>query len=313
MARGGGVNANPTFLPPTLQARGKTMTSPSHTQSARYRRPRMRFAICNEVFDRWTPRRIIEHAAALGYEGIEWAPYTLSDHVDEFSAAQRRELRAMSADAGIAVVGLHWLFVKPPGLALCSTDAALRARTTDYLRRLVHLCGDLGGKIMVFGSPKQRQIPKDVARSTAAGWAVEAFATCAQDAAARDVTLCLEALPADLTNFLNTNSEVRALVDQVNHPRIRMMVDVKSMCAESMSVADNIRACRGRFDHVHANDANLKGPGFGDTDYRPIAAALREVDFNGYVSVEVFDYTEGPEAIAARSLDYLQRTFADGK
>jgi sugar phosphate isomerase/epimerase len=89
-----------------------------------------------------------------------------------------------------------------------------------------------------------------------------------------------------------------------------MMVDVKSMSAEAMSIADNIRACHGRFDHVHANDANLKGPGFGETDYRPIAAALREVDFNGYVSVEVFDYTEGSEVIAARSLDYLRRSFA---
>jgi sugar phosphate isomerase/epimerase len=270
----------------------------------------MRFAICNEVFDGWTPRRIIEHAATLGYDGIEWAPYTLSDHADCFTPAQRRELRLMSADAGIAVVGLHWLFVKPPGLALCSPDAALRARTTDYLRRLVDLCGDLGGKIMVFGSPKQRQIPASVAPTIATGWAAETFATCAEAAAAREVTLCLEALPADLTNFLNTNAEVRALVDQVAHPRVRMMVDVKSMSAEAMSIADNIRACRGRFDHVHANDANLKGPGFGETDYRPIAAALREVDFNGYVSVEVFDYTEGSEVIAARSLDYLRRSFA---
>ncbi len=273
----------------------------------------MRFAICNEVFDGWAPRRIIEHVAALGYDGIEWSPYTLAEHADQFTAAQRRELRTMSADAGVAVVGLHWLFVKPPGLALCSADAALRARTTDYLRRLVHLCGDLGGKIMVFGSPKQRHIPADVARPIATGWAAEAFAACAEDAAARDVTLCLEALPADLTNFLNTNAEVRALVDQVAHPRVRMMVDVKSMSAETLSIADNIRACRGRFDHVHANDANLKGPGFGDTDYRPIAAALREVGFNGYVSVEVFDYTEGAEAIAAGSLDYLRRTFSTGQ
>ena len=109
------------------------------------------------------------------------------------------------------------------------------------------------------------------------------------------------------------NAEVRALVDQVAHPRVRMMVDVKSMSAETLSIADNIRACRGRFDHVHANDANLKGPGFGDTDYRPIAAALREVEFNGYVSVEVFDYTEGAEVIAARSLDYLRRTFSTGQ
>jgi sugar phosphate isomerase/epimerase len=60
---------------------------------------------------------------------------------------------------------------------------------------------------------------------------------------------------------------------------------------------------------VHANDRNLKGPGFGDVDFRPIAAALREVGYDGTVSVEVFKFDEGPEAIATRSLEYLTRTF----
>ena len=71
----------------------------------------MRFAICNEVFDGWAPRRIIEHVAALGYDGIEWSPYTLAEHADQFTAAQRRELRTMSADAGVAVVGLSLIHI----------------------------------------------------------------------------------------------------------------------------------------------------------------------------------------------------------
>ena len=54
----------------------------------------------------------------------------------------------------------------------------------------------------------------------------------------------------------------------------------------------------------------LVGPGFGDVDFKPIAAALHEVGYDGYVSVEVFDFTEGPEVIATKSLEYLKRTFA---
>ena len=58
------------------------------------------------------------------------------------------------------------------------------------------------------------------------------------------------------------------------------------------------------------NDENLKGPGFGEVDFKPIATALKEVNYTGVVSVEVFKFEEGPEAIATQSLRYLQETFA---
>ena len=58
------------------------------------------------------------------------------------------------------------------------------------------------------------------------------------------------------------------------------------------------------------NDKNLKGPGFGDVDYQPIVAALKEVGYNGYASVEVFQFEEGADVIATKSLEYLRRVFA---
>lgn len=268
----------------------------------------MRYAICNELFQGWDHRRVVDFVADAGYTGLEIAPFTLAEHVDGISAARRRELRAIAGDRGIAITGLHWLLVKPPGLHVCDPDAAVRARTADYLRRLVDLCGDLGGEIMVFGSPNQRKIAPGLSRADATGWAHEVFASCAPTAAARGVTLCLEALPEDLTNFLNTNAEVRGSVAAIGHPNIQMMIDVKSMCAEPIPLPENIRACAGVFRYVHANDRNLKGPGFGDTDYAPVAAALREVGYDGWISVEVFDYAEGPEVIATKSLEYLRRT-----
>ena len=51
-------------------------------------------------------------------------------------------------------------------------------------------------------------------------------------------------------------------------------------------------------------------PGFGSVDFVPIAAALKEVGYDGYVSVEVFDFTEGPEVIATQSIEYLKKSFA---
>jgi len=81
------------------------------------------------------------------------------------------------------------------------------------------------------------------------------------------------------------------------------------MCSEAKSPAQIIRESWPHFAHFHANDRNLKGPGFGDVDFVPIAEALHEVGYTGFVSVEVFNFEEGPEVIASRSLEYLKNVF----
>jgi sugar phosphate isomerase/epimerase len=90
-----------------------------------------------------------------------------------------------------------------------------------------------------------------------------------------------------------------------------IILDVKAMSSEAKSIPQIIRESAGKFEYFHANDANLKGPGFGDVDFHPIAAALRESGYDGTVSVEVFKFEEGPEAIAKQSRDYLRKTFGE--
>lgn len=82
------------------------------------------------------------------------------------------------------------------------------------------------------------------------------------------------------------------------------------MSSESKPIPAIIRDSWPHFAHVHANDPNMKGPGFGALDFKPIAAALQEVGYAGFVSVEVFNFDEGPEVIASKSLACLKRVFA---
>jgi sugar phosphate isomerase/epimerase len=66
------------------------------------------------------------------------------------------------------------------------------------------------------------------------------------------------------------------------------------------------------FAHCHANDTNLRAPGFGETDFRPILKALQSFGYEGYISVEPFDYKPDPETIATKSLEYLKACMQEG-
>lgn len=271
----------------------------------------MKFAICNELFEGWAFERIVDCAAQVGYQGIELAPFTFGDSVTDISSEERRAIRKTAEAAGLEIVGLHWLLTKPEGLHLMHPDKEVREKTVDYLCQLVEFCADVGGWIMTFGSPNQRSILPGMSRETAWGFAVEGLQACGEAARSRGVMICMEALPPVQTNFLNTNAEVRDLVRAVDHPNIQMMIDVKSMYVEDIPIPDNIHACRGLFHHVHANDANQRWPGSGDVDFRPIFAALQDVGYDGYVSVEVFDYAAPPKTMAEEALRYMSKCLAE--
>jgi sugar phosphate isomerase/epimerase len=271
----------------------------------------MKFAICNEIFQGWRLGPTFQHAAKVGYDAVEIAPFTLANSVTEIPAAERQKAREAAQDAGIVVSGIHWVLVKPEGLYINHPDAALRVRTSRYFCDLVDFCADVGGRFMVIGSPKQRTVLPGVAVEEAWDWATATFREPVRRAEDRGVTLCLEPLSPAETNFINTAAEAVRFVQQFASPRFRIILDVKAMSSEAKPIPQIIRESWPHFAYVHANDRNLKGPGFGDVDFKPIAAALKEVGYDGFVSVEVFQFEEGPEVIARRSLEYLKPVFRE--
>ena len=178
------------------------------------------------------------------------------------------------------------------------------------LSQLVDFCADLGGTRMILGSPKQRNMLPNVSFEQARDWLLETLRQAVARAEARQVTICFEPLGPTETNFINTAEQAIQLVQQVSSACFKILLDVKAMSSEAKPIPQLIRESWPHFAHFHANDPNLKGPGFGKVDFYPIAAALKEVGYNGFVSVEVFNFDEGPEVIAAKSLSYLKEVFA---
>ena len=271
----------------------------------------MKFAICHELFVDWDWEQQCRCIARTGYTGIEVAPFTLASRPKEITAERRRELKQTAADHGLEIIGLHWLLAKTEGLHLTTADTAARNRTSDYLKELADLCADLGGSVMVHGSPFQRNVEEGMSRDTAYANAADVFRLAMPHLADRGVYLCMEPLTTKETDFCNTCAEGLELIRMVDHPHFVLHQDVKAMLGEGNPLPDLIRDYADVTNHFHVNDSNLLGPGMGETDYHPIFEALLETDYNGWVSVEVFDYSPGAEYIARESLRYMNEVLAD--
>jgi sugar phosphate isomerase/epimerase len=267
----------------------------------------MKFAICNETFQDWPFPKAFHFARQCGYAGIEFAPFTMDKDARRISDRQRETVRRQVEAADLEVIGLHWLLAFTEGLYLTSPQSEVRRRTSAYLRELARLCRDLGGKIMVLGSPQQRNLLPGVDHAAAMGYAAEVIRDALDAFDEQDVVLAVEPLGPQEGNFLLTASAGRELVARVDSPRCRLHLDVKAMSSENQPIPQIIRENSRHLVHFHANDANRRGPGMGNVDFLPILGALLDIDYQGWVSVEVFDYEPGVERLARESLEYLHQ------
>jgi len=224
--------------------------------------------------------------------------------VEQLDADARASIRATAEQYGLQIVGLHMLLWSPPGMHATHPDPGVRQATAAYLTELAQFCAEVGGRVMVFGSPKQREaIPPHTPDEAAQLWLETlqpALRVCEQEG----ILLLLEPLPE--TNVVQKLGEAVALVKQASHPNLRTMLDVKSALAETDDVPALIRQYAPFIAHVHLNDSNLCAPGYGETDFAPILNALREVGYQGWASLEPFDYYPDPETMTRESLRYLE-------
>jgi sugar phosphate isomerase/epimerase len=264
-----------------------------------------RFALCSEVY-KTSIDDTIRRVAEIGFHGIEIAPFHVAPSVDEVPVARRREIRRVAEDAGISIIGLHWLLVSPEGLHLTTADAAVRQRTSRYLISLARFSADLGGQRMVLGSPKQRSIAAGDDPGEARARAVEALRPVAEACGELDIDLLLEPLNPAETNFLVTVEEALALAREIDHPSVGYILDCKAMSGMPRGILGTLGEYGWRAGHFHANDPSGKGPGMGDLDFRPVLGALETSGYQGWISCEPFDYQPDPDTVACMALKTLR-------
>lgn len=271
--------------------------------------PALRFALCNEVIADMPFERQCVYAATLGYHGLEVAPFTLGDQPHRLTDRERAAVRRAANDAGIAISGLHWLLVKPAGLSITSADPAIRAETLEVMRRLIGLCADLGGQVLVHGSPAQRRLPESGDADAARARGRDAFAAIAPEAARCGVTYCIEALAAPAANFITRIAEAAEIVRAIDSPHVRTMIDCSAaatMEPEPLPAVIDRWLPSGLIAHIQFNDRNRQGPGQGKDQFAPVLAALHRNNYAGWAAVEPFDYRPDGAGAAARAIGYLR-------
>lgn len=266
----------------------------------------MKFAICNETFNDRSLEAGFQLAAECGYTGIEIAPFTIAENATDISAAKREEVRRAIESAGLECVGLHWLLAKTEGFYMTSPEADVRQQTSNYFIELARLCADLGGTVMVCGSPQQRNLLPGVTMEAALDYATEVFGAVVPVLEETGIVLALEPLAPTETDFLNTAEQTVGLIERIGSSQVQLHLDCKAMSGgESEPIPDVILHNADLMAHFHANDPNLQGPGFGDLDFVPIFEAIGKIDYRGWISVEVFDYEPGVERLARESIEYM--------
>ena len=298
----------------------------------------MKFAICNETFQDRPFVQQCETAAALGYTGLEIAPFTIAPAHDatRLDPSYGEYLLETAQFHGLQIVGLHALLAQTEslnggkGFHLTSPDDELRAATLKYVKHLADICYAMEGSVMVWDSPLQRNLEPEWSIDESAHRAAALLREAAEYCQSMGITIAVEPLGHSETNFLTSARETAILLNLVDHPNCQLQLDVKAMSYEldpqtpetptpkgiipTREQVDNymgelVRHHRERLAHFHANDSNLLGPGMGEINHTAVAAALREINYQGWVSVETFQHEPSPNEIARQSIEYLQKVY----
>ena len=135
-----------------------------------------RKAICNKTFQNWVINDVFHYVGDLGYDGVEIDPHTLADTVESVSSAEREGIRQAAKRASVEIVGIHSITKSPKWLLYVNhPQASVRANAVKYLKALITFCSDLGGKIVVFGGAKERNVHPDLTPQQAWEYAVQVF------------------------------------------------------------------------------------------------------------------------------------------
>ncbi|MGC8805787.1 MAG: sugar phosphate isomerase/epimerase family protein, partial [Candidatus Ratteibacteria bacterium] len=216
----------------------------------------MKYAISNIAWQKEITEQVFALLQKYRISGIEVAPSKVWNNTDRVSYLQVTEFRKEVEKWGFQIVGFHSLLYDQPDLGLFR-GKDVEKKTKDFLRHLIGLCADCGGKTLIFGSPKARK-RGDLPLKEAMEIAVDFFREISDDAEKHNVFLCIEPLGPDETDFICSAGSALKLIKMVNHPNFQGHLDAKSLYASGEISYQTFKDFAPFLKHFHVNEPQLK-------------------------------------------------------
>lgn len=240
-------------------------------------------------------------AAELGFDAIEiFAPGP--EAVDRSELGRLMDQYSMK----VAAVGTGAGMVKH-GLSLTAPDAERREAARDFIRKMIDFGGGCAAPAII-GSMQGRW-GGDLGREQALELLAEALNELGPYAARHNVPLIYEPLNRYETNLITNIADGAAYLSSLTTSNVRLLADLFHMNIEEANIADALRSGGKAIGHVHFVDSNRRAAGLGHLDFAPIASALQEIAFDGYVSAEAFPLPDA-ETAASETMAAFKKYFS---
>ncbi len=253
---------------------------------------------------------------AAGFDGVEVPLF----HPSQFAAAEIRK--------GLAENGLECTTcsILTGGLNMLSDDAAVREKTRQHMQDCAKVAAEVGAKIIA--GPLYSPVGLFTgSRRTSEEWkrAVDCYQSIGPTLSDYGVTIAIEPLNRFETYFLNTAADAVALCDAINHPNVGILFDTFHANIEEKDVAEGYRICAPHLKHVHTCENDRGIPGTGHVDWPGVFQALRDIRYDGWLTIESFGFSLGelsaaasiwrdiapsPESIAFEGVKFLKKGMA---
>jgi len=222
---------------------------------------------------------LVWKVADMGYDGVE-IPF------NDLSVLDARATRQAREKAGI---GLTSCCVLLPGTSICSEKRAERTAGVERIKRMVDITAEMGGDTVA--GPLYSPVRYLTGRGRTADewkWCAEGLGAAAGHARKAGILLAIEPLNRFETHVFNTAADAVALVNEVGSPNLKVQIDTFHGNIEEKDTATAIRAAGTRLGHFHASESDRGVPGTGQVRWKEVFAALKDIDYRGWVTIESF-------------------------
>ncbi len=244
-----------------------------------------KIAISNLVFGQEPIGHTLKFLENSQIEGLELAPTLVWKNPELVSKKERNEFKNLVFGHGLSIVALQSLLYSKPQFQLFA-DSKTQEALLEFLKEMVNLCADLGGRSLSFGSPKSR-IKGDLELDEAITHITPFFYTLAEYAKSLGIIVCIEPVASEFKcDFINNTKEGVQLVESVGHPQFKLLLDVGTLILNKEDCKKTILNNIHHIAHIHINDPLLFPPSKIVKEHLTIADTLKSVGYSDWLTLE---------------------------